>query len=65
MNLGMQQPHAIEVPERVNALFAETPDGTVALHLTVASDRIGDGAKWRDIGLKALLALGIEPREIL
>lgn len=65
MNLGIQHPDAIEVPERVNVLFAETPAHTVALHLAVASDRIADDAELHDAMVKALLALGVEPRVIL
>ncbi|MBB5867318.1 hypothetical protein F4553_000697 [Allocatelliglobosispora scoriae] len=65
LNLGMQHPDALEVPERLNALAAETPDGTVAVHLGSASDRIADAAGWRAAARAALLALGIEAREIL
>ena len=65
LSLGLQYRDATEVHERVNALCGETSAGTVALHLGVASDQIGTTADLRAAARNALLAMGVEAREIL
>jgi hypothetical protein len=65
MNLAMQHPAGVAGPDRVNAVIAETPGGTVALHLSAASDGIGDAAVLRSALASALRSSHVEPRELL
>ncbi|MFC7243097.1 hypothetical protein ACFQO7_11480 [Catellatospora aurea] len=65
MNLAMQHPAGVAGPDRVNAVIAETPGGTVAVHLSAASDGIGDAAVLRSALAGALRSSHVEPRELL
>ncbi|WP_027342058.1 hypothetical protein [Hamadaea tsunoensis] len=61
LNLGMQHPEGVAVPERVNAVCAESPQGTVALHVAAA---IENPAPVRDALHAAVTSAGLAVREL-
>jgi len=70
LNVGVQHPDVPQVPERFSALYTETsfaqaPGGTIALHVSVTSDRVSGAGEVRDAVADALAAVGVWAREIL